>query len=159
MYLYFLFGTIVEANSELKRSPNYGLVSTLSWITSLQDTNLLPEDTSDRFFPLQQPHGSLQKYCDDNTDLSQAVVPATSYTGRWRRMKNDVIFSCVWSFTVFNFYVPTGSGPIQLWQFLLELLTDRQSRSCIRWTGDGWEFKLTDPDEVRHCGLHKRCLF
>ncbi|XP_041925822.1 protein C-ets-2-like isoform X3 [Alosa alosa] len=41
-----------------------------------------------------------------------------------------------------------GSGPIQLWQFLLELLTDRSCQSFISWTGDGWEFKLTDPDEV-----------
>lgn len=43
----------------------------------------------------------------------------------------------------------TGSGPIQLWQFLLELLTDKQCQSFITWTGDGWEFKLVDPDEVR----------
>lgn len=42
----------------------------------------------------------------------------------------------------------TGSGPIQLWQFLLELLTDKSCQSFISWTGDGWEFKLTDPDEV-----------
>lgn len=42
----------------------------------------------------------------------------------------------------------TGSGPIQLWQFLLELLTDKQCQSFITWTGDGWEFKLVDPDEV-----------
>lgn len=41
-----------------------------------------------------------------------------------------------------------GSGPIQLWQFLLELLTDKSCQSCISWTGNGWEFKLTDPDEV-----------
>lgn len=44
----------------------------------------------------------------------------------------------------------TGSGPIQLWQFLLELLTDKSCQSFISWTGDGWEFKLTDPDEVRN---------
>lgn len=42
----------------------------------------------------------------------------------------------------------TGSGPIQLWQFLLELLTDKTCQSFITWTGDGWEFKLVDPDEV-----------
>lgn len=42
----------------------------------------------------------------------------------------------------------TGSGPIQLWQFLLELLMDKSCQSFISWTGDGWEFKLTDPDEV-----------
>ena len=42
----------------------------------------------------------------------------------------------------------TGSGPIQLWQFLLELLTDKTCISIISWTGDGWEFKMNDPDEV-----------
>lgn len=44
----------------------------------------------------------------------------------------------------------TGSGPIQLWQFLLELLMDKTCQNFISWTGDGWEFKLTDPDEVTH---------
>ncbi|XP_057657003.1 protein c-ets-1-A-like isoform X1 [Diorhabda carinulata] len=50
----------------------------------------------------------------------------------------------------------TGSGPIQLWQFLLELLTDKSCQAFISWTGDGWEFKLTDPDEVaRRWGIRK----
>lgn len=50
----------------------------------------------------------------------------------------------------------TGSGPIQLWQFLLELLTDKSCQSIISWTGDGWEFKLIDPDEVaRRWGRRK----
>ncbi|XP_014855497.1 protein C-ets-2, partial [Poecilia latipinna] len=50
----------------------------------------------------------------------------------------------------------TGSGPIQLWQFLLELLTDKSCQSFISWTGDGWEFKLSDPDEVaRRWGKRK----
>ena len=47
-----------------------------------------------------------------------------------------------------------GSGPIQLWQFLLELLTDRSCQSIISWTGEEWEFKLHEPDEV-HYGLKK----
>ncbi|XP_078061291.1 protein c-ets-1-B-like isoform X1 [Mustelus asterias] len=42
----------------------------------------------------------------------------------------------------------TGNGPIQLWQFLLELLLDKSCQSFISWTGDGWEFKLSDPSEV-----------
>nr|XP_023692892.1 protein c-ets-2-A-like isoform X1 [Paramormyrops kingsleyae] len=42
----------------------------------------------------------------------------------------------------------TGSGPVQLWQFLLELLLDSACRSFISWTGDGWEFKMSDPAEV-----------
>ncbi|XP_037532469.1 ETS1-related protein [Nematolebias whitei] len=41
-----------------------------------------------------------------------------------------------------------GSGPIQLWQFLLELLLDSACRNFISWTGDGWEFKMSDPTEV-----------
>ena len=45
--------------------------------------------------------------------------------------------------------VSPGGGPIQLWQFLLELLTDKECQHCIAWTGDGWEFKMADPDEVR----------
>ncbi|XP_015916403.1 protein C-ets-1 isoform X2 [Parasteatoda tepidariorum] len=50
----------------------------------------------------------------------------------------------------------SGSGPIQLWQFLLELLTDKSCQNFISWTGDGWEFKLTDPDEVaRRWGVRK----
>nr|2YPR_A Chain A, PROTEIN FEV [Homo sapiens]2YPR_B Chain B, PROTEIN FEV [Homo sapiens]3ZP5_A Chain A, PROTEIN FEV [Homo sapiens] len=41
-----------------------------------------------------------------------------------------------------------GSGQIQLWQFLLELLADRANAGCIAWEGGHGEFKLTDPDEV-----------
>ncbi|XP_069460951.1 ETS translocation variant 2 [Ambystoma mexicanum] len=41
-----------------------------------------------------------------------------------------------------------GTGPIQLWQFLLELLQDRSCQTFISWTGNGWEFKLSDPTEV-----------
>lgn len=53
----------------------------------------------------------------------------------------------------------TGSGPIQLWQFLLELLMDKTCQSFISWTGDGWEFKLTDPDEVCISLKLRFCLF
>ncbi|XP_035672586.1 transforming protein p54/c-ets-1-like isoform X2 [Branchiostoma floridae] len=50
----------------------------------------------------------------------------------------------------------SGSGPIQLWQFLLELLTDKSCQHFITWTGNGWEFKLIDPDEVaRRWGIRK----
>uniref|UniRef100_A0A8C4X258 ETS domain-containing protein n=1 Tax=Eptatretus burgeri TaxID=7764 RepID=A0A8C4X258_EPTBU len=42
----------------------------------------------------------------------------------------------------------TGGGPIQLWQFLLEILTESTSQDMARWTGRGWEFKLLKPDEV-----------
>ncbi|OZC10417.1 Ets-domain protein [Onchocerca flexuosa] len=52
--------------------------------------------------------------------------------------------------------LPGLTGPIQLWQFLLELLMTESANSCIAWTGDGWEFKLNDPDEVaRKWGIRK----
>lgn len=41
-----------------------------------------------------------------------------------------------------------GSGQIQLWQFLLELLADSSNINCITWEGTNGEFKLSDPDEV-----------
>ena len=56
--------------------------------------------------------------------------------------------SCRFRFLIGSWFNPTGSGPIQLWQFLLELLTDKSCQTFISWTGDGWEFKLSDPDEV-----------
>lgn len=52
----------------------------------------------------------------------------------------------------------TGSGPIQLWQFLLELLMDKTCQQYISWTGDGWEFKLTDPDEVIFLSKYHFCI-
>ncbi|OCT71107.1 protein C-ets-1 [Xenopus laevis] len=49
-----------------------------------------------------------------------------------------------------------SSGPIQLWQFLLELLQDSSCQKLINWTGNGWEFKLSDPNEVaRRWGRRK----
>ena len=41
-----------------------------------------------------------------------------------------------------------GTGQIQLWQFLLELLSDANNASIIAWEGTNGEFKLIDPDEV-----------
>lgn len=52
--------------------------------------------------------------------------------------------------------VPQTGGPIQLWQFLLELLSDKSNQNFISWTGDGWEFKMSEPDEVaRLWGIRK----
>uniref|UniRef100_A0A8D0BYD8 Retroviral integration site protein Fli-1 homolog n=1 Tax=Salvator merianae TaxID=96440 RepID=A0A8D0BYD8_SALMN len=44
--------------------------------------------------------------------------------------------------------IAPGSGQIQLWQFLLELLSDSSNANCITWEGTNGEFKMTDPDEV-----------
>ncbi|KAL5019764.1 hypothetical protein ScPMuIL_002656 [Solemya velum] len=41
-----------------------------------------------------------------------------------------------------------NNGQIQLWQFLLELLTDKDCREVIMWVGDEGEFKLNNPEMV-----------
>ncbi|XP_057172603.1 protein C-ets-1 isoform X3 [Ursus arctos] len=84
--------------------------------------------------PSHKPKGTFKDYVRDRADLNKdkPVIPAAALAGY------------------------TGSGPIQLWQFLLELLTDKSCQSFISWTGDGWEFKLSDPDEVaRRWGKRK----
>ena len=37
---------------------------------------------------------------------------------------------------------------VQLWQFLLDLLTDKEHREVIHWLGDEGEFKLNNPEIV-----------
>ena len=41
-----------------------------------------------------------------------------------------------------------NNGQVQLWQFLLELLTDKEHREVIHWLGDEGEFKLQNPEIV-----------
>lgn len=41
-----------------------------------------------------------------------------------------------------------NNGQIQLWQFLLELLTDKHHRNAIQWLGNDGEFKLVNPEIV-----------
>ncbi|KAI8045255.1 hypothetical protein M5D96_001435 [Drosophila gunungcola] len=48
-------------------------------------------------------------------------------------------------------YTAIGSGnngQVQLWQFLLEILTDCEHTDIIEWVGTDGEFKLSDPDRV-----------
>ncbi|XP_031640691.1 DNA-binding protein Ets97D-like [Contarinia nasturtii] len=41
-----------------------------------------------------------------------------------------------------------NNGQIQLWQFLLEILNDKEHRNIIQWHGNQGEFKLVEPDRV-----------
>ena len=45
-------------------------------------------------------------------------------------------------FSVFFCYA-SGSGQIQLWQFLLEMLSDSANAGCITWEGTNGEFKVS----------------
>ena len=46
-----------------------------------------------------------------------------------------------------RFFILAG-GQIQLWQFLLELLSDSRNVACIAWEGGNGEFRMVDPEEV-----------
>uniref|UniRef100_A0A667XIU0 V-ets avian erythroblastosis virus E26 oncogene homolog 2 n=1 Tax=Myripristis murdjan TaxID=586833 RepID=A0A667XIU0_9TELE len=114
-----------DSEVEMVHSEDTNMAGSLSWTDPLQDIEPgLEETVCEEDFTLPRPHRSFKEFVGNKTDLGRAVIPAAILAGY------------------------TGSGPIQLWQFLLELLTDRSCQSCISWTGDGWEFKLTDPDEV-----------
>lgn len=41
-----------------------------------------------------------------------------------------------------------NNGQIQLWQFLLEILTDKEHQGIIQWIGKEGEFKLCNPELV-----------
>ncbi|XP_041636034.1 protein c-ets-1-B-like [Cheilinus undulatus] len=118
-------GAETDSEVEISHSDDSDIVGSLPWTAPLQEIDpVMEENMSEDIFILPQTHRSFKEYVGNKTDLGRAVIPAAILAGY------------------------TGSGPIQLWQFLLELLTDRTCQSCISWTGDGWEFKLTDPDEV-----------
>ncbi|KAF7483785.1 hypothetical protein GHT09_004771 [Marmota monax] len=113
-----------------------------SWSSqsSLLDVQRVPsfesfEDDCSQSLCLSKPTMSFKDYIQERSDPAEQgkpVIPAAVLAGF------------------------TGSGPIQLWQFLLELLSDKSCQSFISWTGDGWEFKLADPDEVaRRWGKRK----
>lgn len=54
----------------------------------------------------------------------------------------------VFILTIFCLIVPTGRGPIQLWQFLLDLLISPDKNHLIHWTGNGYEFRILLPEEI-----------
>ena len=91
--------------------------------------------------------GSLRRQTDSGAPSKAATPDPIKDDGMDARMPADHE----------NAYVEhVTSSPIHLWQFLLELLTDNSYQHIICWTGDGWEFNLTDPNEVaRRWGLRK----
>ena len=88
----------------------------------------------------------------------QRAIPAQTVKIRPAKNDTEMYIQCCWILLVTDPYallsstsrglVSQGSGQIQLWQFLLELLSDAANSAIITWEGTNGEFKLTDPDEV-----------
>lgn len=105
----------------------------------------LPQQWNERcstYMPNQYPHSYIRhsmtqsSYNASNHHNSESISPSSG-------SETEVEFGHSSPLSL-----PGLTGPIQLWQFLLELLMTESAKSCIAWTGDGWEFKLNDPDEV-----------
>lgn len=103
---------MVETGSDVEISHSSAIVSSLSWTTSLQDTESAPEDMSEGVFTLPQLHKSFKEYIGNKTDLGRAVIPAAilaGYTGRLWLKKSYISFrsrlqickSVLWFFNVF----------------------------------------------------------
>ncbi|KGL98319.1 Protein C-ets-2, partial [Charadrius vociferus] len=144
-FIFFFYkGKLREHESSDSGAESYESSDSMlqSWNSqsSLVDLQRVPsyesfEDDCSQSLCLSKPTMSFKDYIQERSDpveQGKPVIPAAILAGF------------------------TGSGPIQLWQFLLELLTDKSCQSFISWTGDGWEFKLADPDEVaRRWGRRK----
>ncbi|XP_058063051.1 DNA-binding protein Ets97D [Anopheles bellator] len=81
--------------------------------------------------------GVLQKHVPDGDDFDEMAIR--------RKMPKMVTLGNEANFCGNR----TGNnGQIQLWQFLLEILTDREHRGIIQWIGREGEFKLCNPELV-----------
>ena len=107
--------------------------------TCMQQQSSPPQNPNQRFLNSNAP-SAVDAFHYSTYPMQR--YPLTSYNGDSRPVIQAAVLA--------------GSGPIQLWQFLLELLTDKSCQSFISWTGDGWEFKLTDPDEVARRWGHRK---
>ncbi|XP_015250688.1 PREDICTED: protein C-ets-1-like isoform X2 [Cyprinodon variegatus] len=108
-----------------------------------QTSSFWPEYPSPSFTspPLQPPH---PPSCPSNSSSQ----PTEHYCPRVAKRKSTQVPRPEREGPIPGMSAYPGSGPIQLWQFLLELLLDSACRTFISWTGDGWEFKMSDPTEV-----------
>ncbi|RWS14387.1 protein C-ets-1-like isoform X3 [Dinothrombium tinctorium] len=112
-----------------------------------------PEQWASELSPHSNPGNPVTPPSGEHTALSHIPQLQNPVASHQNLLQNQSVTD---GKPVIQAAVLAGSGPIQLWQFLLELLTDKSCQGFISWTGDGWEFKLTDPDEVaRRWGIRK----
>lgn len=80
---------------------------------------------------------------------SQKVTKSKSTVNQQTRVVNVPLENVdSTSITIASSSRTVNSGQIQLWQFLLELLTDKEYRNAIQWVGTEGEFKLNQPEAV-----------
>ncbi|CAH1774848.1 unnamed protein product [Owenia fusiformis] len=105
-----------------------------------------------QYRPLLRKSGSMSGGCLIENDPNDQTVPSIK-SEQWDALSSSygspVKTEVQWS-EINKPEIPgyTQNGPIQLWQFLLEMLMDKNSQHVICWTGDDWEFKVLDTEEL-----------
>ncbi|GAB6019920.1 hypothetical protein CHUAL_001451 [Chamberlinius hualienensis] len=132
----------------------------LSELSHMEFMKRVPFDNGDLFWT----HLELLRKCKfvavvqqptSNTQNSLSVTPVVGKLNKAFGIKGSSKPSKIGSAKDGNLLQSTppgnrtgNNGQIQLWQFLLELLTDKDHREVIQWIGDDGEFKLNNPEIV-----------
>ena len=95
-----------------------------------------------------EPHYGTEYHVDRITEETLSEWRGAGHNPAFSLPQPNPLICSAPSHTLSHTPCPTPTGPIQLWQFILEQLSDKTCQHFISWTGDGWEFKMTDPDEV-----------
>lgn len=108
----------------------------------------VPNDPGDRFWT----HIELLRKCKFVATIRTQADPTVSEENSTNEgqsaLKKPRIMKMGPTSSVSTDKSSTSSGQIQLWQFLLELLTDKHNKHIIEWQGNDGEFKLTNPEMV-----------
>lgn len=96
--------------------------------------------------PDSSSEGTLEKSIKARNQKVAKSRPAVNQQTRVINMPLESVDQT--SITIATSSRSVNSGQIQLWQFLLELLTDREYRDAIQWIGTEGEFKLNQPEAV-----------
>lgn len=122
---------------------------TLCALTNLDFKEKVPSDPGDLFWT----HFELLRKCKfiavvQNQDQIKPDPLETPQSAIKKRPKMQVIHSYTDEEATFAHTRNGNNGQVQLWQFLLELLTSAEHLDVIRWHGTEGEFKLLEPERV-----------
>lgn len=152
----------------LKLQENFSIISQCKLVDGArQQTQLIniklviqPEEKRIEIIDILKPHENSDNLDqDDGDNLDSPSSTSMGQTSGMNKIKREIIQPKrligglknhnVNSTTVVSPGNRSGNnGQIQLWQFLLELLTDAEYLDYIQWTGYESEFKLCNPEMV-----------
>ncbi|XP_063372250.1 DNA-binding protein Ets97D [Cydia amplana] len=122
---------------------------TLCALTNLDFKEKVPSDPGDLFWT----HFELLRKCKfiavvQSQNQTKPDPLETPQSAIKKRPKMQVIHTYTDEEATFAHTRNGNNGQVQLWQFLLELLTSAEHLDVIRWHGTEGEFKLLEPERV-----------